>query len=574
MSSSNSSLQYSASDDTVHCVSHTFKLVSTIAICFSGCFMNGSILLVLLRKPQRSIVNTILFHLALSDMVVFLANGPYLFLSYFDQKLAFSSLLCQVGAFIGRFTTAVSMHLLTVMSLSRFYSLLKPLEYRVRVTATKAKRVCIGAWVITFWQSLTPVLGWGKYTVIKGQCYCALDSSEHMSNWFAHLLLAFAIPLTLNAWIFARTLRLVNFKIRDAKKGRISGGPEKKETSLLNKGERECTSSVDNERNTGNVLPNKYASVNNRNLGNMDKGTRAFEEEGATNNPDDIKIKARINEHQYKSEEMAVVIQGFVAIVNEENKKEPDEFVNQSIEDEGATNNPDDIKIKARINEQQHKSDEMAVVIQDFVAMANEENKKKPDEFVNQSFEDEGATNNPDDIEITARVNEQKYESIEMPGVVIQGIEQEKQTELSTTDDKDHEISVSSVEKSSCHHENKRQLNRKQIQQEEGSNKMKKKQHNENKTCKLVELKKELKANVIISLLFTAYVIGCGPTYVVWTWFALDPKSVPRTAFLSFRFLAGIQSVINPFIYGFMNSEIRADVLALWKNARCVFRKQ
>lgn len=467
-------------------------------------------------------------------MVVFLANGPYMFLSFFDPRLAFSPLLCQVGAFTGRYTTTVSMYLLTVMSLSRFYSLAKPLEYRVRVTASKANKVCIGAWVVTFLQSLTPVLGWGKYTAIKGQCYCALDSSEHMSNWFVHLLLAFALPLAFNSWIFARTLKLVNRRIRDSKKGKILRGPKVKKTCGLNKGKQECTSSVNKERNTDNRLSNENATFNKRNLDQPDKGPQ-------------------------KSE---VVDLEVVVRVNEETKEEP-AFVNQGFEDEDANYNPaDGIKINARVNEE-HKSDEIEVVNQGIEIQSQKVSTNERDHDISVISVERASCEKERQ---NRKHTQQEEESDKMKKT------QKHKEKTVLTNERDHDISVSSVERASC--ENGRQ-SKKNSQPENESDKMKKTQNHKDKTSKSQDQNYELKINMIVSLLFLAYVIGCGPTYVVWTWFALDPKSVPRTAFVIFRLFAGAQSVANPFIYGFMNTEIRADVLALWKNApKWVFRKQ
>ena len=479
--SNNSS--FTGDHTAVDCDSHkTFKLVSGIVICLSGFFLNVSILLVLLGRRQLSTVNTIVLHLALSDTIVFLANGPYLFLSFFNQKLAFSSIPCQVGAFSGRFTTTVTLYLLTVMSLSRYYSLAKPFKYRMYVTAPKANKVCIGAWVVTFLQSLTPVLGWGKYAAIDGQCYCALDSSKHRSNWFVHLLLAFAFPLALNSWIFARSLSLVN--LRGAKKGKIPRKLQMKRTVNLA---------------TENQVGSSSESQNHR-------------ENTAENNQTNSGVSAS-------------------ELNLEQTKKKPKETEEVHVE----------------------------------VVKVKEENstEKEPD-FVNEGFEDE-ITNAPEEIIMADWVNEGGTSN--ETETVNQGIESDKQASVSSRSNHETKISVGNT-----NIQNKRK-DRRCRQQEDELNDMEKNEHNDSKIFrKTQDHKRERKINMVVSLLFLAYIIGCGPTYIVWTWFALYPNSVPRTAFVLFRWFAGVQSVINPFIYGFMNAEIRTDVFALWKNVKCHIR--
>jgi len=75
----------------------------------------------------------------------------------------------------------------------------------------------------------------------------------------------------------------------------------------------------------------------------------------------------------------------------------------------------------------------------------------------------------------------------------------------------------------------------------------------------------EYRSTVLVILMFISFVLCCGPIFIVNSWYALTPESVPLKALVISRFLAALNSVLNPFLYGFISKEIRSNVWGLWK---------
>jgi hypothetical protein len=172
-----------------------------------GSFINASLIAALLRRASTlSCFNILVVHLATADLLVFLTTAPFLVLTVQSPRHAFASVLCQGTAFFNRFTTISSMFILTVMSSSRFYSITKPFSYRIHVKPSKINVVCIFAWFLSLVLSVTPLMGWGEYEPMDGQCWCALDSAKYKYNYLTVLILAFCVPTTLNCYFLVRIL--------------------------------------------------------------------------------------------------------------------------------------------------------------------------------------------------------------------------------------------------------------------------------------------------------------------------------------------------------------------------------
>ncbi|KXJ13811.1 hypothetical protein AC249_AIPGENE4862 [Exaiptasia diaphana] len=67
-----------------------------------------------------------------------------------------------------------------------------------------------------------------------------------------------------------------------------------------------------------------------------------------------------------------------------------------------------------------------------------------------------------------------------------------------------------------------------------------------------------------IALFFLSYVLFYGPMVVFRSWYAVMPEDVPKTALAAAQILPSVNSLINPFIYGYLSEEIRHDIKQLF----------
>ncbi|KAK3753641.1 hypothetical protein QZH41_014754 [Actinostola sp. cb2023] len=194
-----------------HCSNRgKYAILPCIIIVMLGIFPNGSIIIVLARKLRRLTVgNLMILHLAVGDFLLLATSVPHVFLSMLRSPLIFEPFLCQWTAFFNRFFFALSMYLITVMAITRCYSVLKPFDYRANVFPSIVNRICLGAWLVCLILSMTPFFGWGEYEVIDGQCWCTVDSSKYPYNWFTFFSLVFALPMLVNILVFTSTVKVL-----------------------------------------------------------------------------------------------------------------------------------------------------------------------------------------------------------------------------------------------------------------------------------------------------------------------------------------------------------------------------
>jgi len=71
--------------------------------------------------------------------------------------------------------------------------------------------------------------------------------------------------------------------------------------------------------------------------------------------------------------------------------------------------------------------------------------------------------------------------------------------------------------------------------------------------------KKDLRL-IIVMLLFASFFVLCSPSFIVKSFYALNPDAVPAGV-LSFAGIMNLlNSFLNPFLYGLMNNEVRKDL--------------
>lgn len=76
-------------------------------------------------------------------------------------------------------------------------------------------------------------------------------------------------------------------------------------------------------------------------------------------------------------------------------------------------------------------------------------------------------------------------------------------------------------------------------------------------------IKRSMDKVLIIAIFCACFVLLCGPTFIVKSWYAMDPDSVQEEAFNISTILSLLNSLINPFLYGLLSKEIRSDIKKL-----------
>ncbi|KAJ7304073.1 hypothetical protein JRQ81_011595 [Phrynocephalus forsythii] len=190
--------------------SHVFTVCLVSVSFLIGTTMNGLFLWVLGAKLKRT-VNTLWFlHLILTHLISTLFMPFFVAYILLDSHWPFGMFLCKLLNFFGSLAMFTVVFLLTIISLDRYLLICHPIWSQCNRTIPRARRVTIGAWLISFAFS-TPYLFFRETREVEGKVRC-VNNYAFSGNWegvemqafrgHIHLvfivfrfLLAFLVPL-------------------------------------------------------------------------------------------------------------------------------------------------------------------------------------------------------------------------------------------------------------------------------------------------------------------------------------------------------------------------------------------
>ena len=158
-------------------------------------------------KQLQTISNYFLFSLAVADMIIGSISMP-LFTAYIiQQQWTFGSVVCDCWLSVDYLASNASVLNLLVISFDRYFSVTRPLTYRVRRTTKKAALMIFSAWAISAVVWPPWIVAWpyieGARTVPENDCYIQfIYSNEYMS--IVTVMIAFFVPVTVMIGLYVR----------------------------------------------------------------------------------------------------------------------------------------------------------------------------------------------------------------------------------------------------------------------------------------------------------------------------------------------------------------------------------
>ncbi|XP_031442760.1 type-2 angiotensin II receptor-like [Clupea harengus] len=181
---------------------HQNKLIPAIyaLIFIFGTVGNGLVLLVLCRSPgRRTVANTYMFNLALSDLL-FLLSLPFWAVYYaLDYHWPFGSLMCKACSAALTLNIYASIFFITCMSIDRYLAIVLPLRSQSRRHLCQARVVSAAVWLLAGCAAV-PALALRDTWEIEQQGVTACVLLYPSDDWVVGLALAksivgFLVPL-------------------------------------------------------------------------------------------------------------------------------------------------------------------------------------------------------------------------------------------------------------------------------------------------------------------------------------------------------------------------------------------
>lgn len=161
-------------------------------------------------KQLQTISNYFLFSLAVADFAIGLISMPLFTVYQVMGKWVLGPVVCDTWLAIDYLASNASVLNLLIISFDRYFSVTRPLTYRVRRTNQRAAVMIASAWLISL--ALWPpwIFAWpyieGKRTVEPEECYIQFIETNYYAT-FGTAIAAFYLPVVIMCGLYYRIWR-------------------------------------------------------------------------------------------------------------------------------------------------------------------------------------------------------------------------------------------------------------------------------------------------------------------------------------------------------------------------------
>ncbi|XP_023123064.1 cholecystokinin receptor isoform X1 [Amphiprion ocellaris] len=130
---------------------HTLRILLYCLIFFLSVFGNLLIIVVLtVNKRMRTVTNTFLLSLAVSDLMMAIFCMPFTLIPSILKDFIFGAAMCKIVSYLMGISVSISTFSLVAIAIERYSAICNPLKSRVWQTRSHAYRVIAATWVLAF----------------------------------------------------------------------------------------------------------------------------------------------------------------------------------------------------------------------------------------------------------------------------------------------------------------------------------------------------------------------------------------------------------------------------------------
>ncbi|KAM4558308.1 cholecystokinin receptor [Odontesthes bonariensis] len=181
---------------------YTLRILLYSLIFFLSVFGNLLIIVVLtVNKRMRTVTNTFLLSLAVSDLMMAIFCMPFTLIPNILKDFIFGAAMCKIVSYLMGISVSISTFSLVAIAIERYSAICNPLKSRVWQTRSHAYRVIAATWVLAFIIMIPyPIISHLESfqhpdTTTAHQCRHKWPLATAEQTWYVLLLLVlFAIP--------------------------------------------------------------------------------------------------------------------------------------------------------------------------------------------------------------------------------------------------------------------------------------------------------------------------------------------------------------------------------------------
>jgi len=188
-----------------------FQLVILFLTLVVGFLGNALVVgVVICNRQMRTRTNIFLTQLAITGMGVCLFCIPFMVTALIKQSWVLGESLCKLNAFLVPFWFSSSIFMLTVISIHKYFSVVKPL--RMIITHNRTLFIIAMVWLSAFACSIGPLLEWTEIVYKSSSSMCG-PRYQHNASEISHtvflLCVVYTFPILAMMFLYWRIIRAV-----------------------------------------------------------------------------------------------------------------------------------------------------------------------------------------------------------------------------------------------------------------------------------------------------------------------------------------------------------------------------
>ena len=189
---------------------HTIILVSATVLALTG---NSLVFLAFYRNRRlRTVTNLYVLSLAVSDIMMATFSFPYHAIASGLRRWPFSYNFCQFTGFVVQYWAQLSVFILALASLNRYFCVVRPNRYSTLFTRKKTIFSILLLWTVLFLQSLiyifaTPII----YRWSPNSLYCRATISDSFAERISYVVFGclFILPFSFVIFCYSSVYRII-----------------------------------------------------------------------------------------------------------------------------------------------------------------------------------------------------------------------------------------------------------------------------------------------------------------------------------------------------------------------------
>ena len=182
-------------------------------MCVTALVANFLVIFVVYRNTslRQQFSSVFIVNLAMCDFLMALLCMPFALAALVHQSWPFTTFLCQFNGFTNQILGISAILTLAVISIDRFYAVIKPLKYRAKMTMQKAFNSICFVWLQAVIFAIVPAL-YGWYIFNENYFFCTFSSvgrdKNEMVFTYCLYFCNFTVPLAIMLVAYYKIFRV------------------------------------------------------------------------------------------------------------------------------------------------------------------------------------------------------------------------------------------------------------------------------------------------------------------------------------------------------------------------------